>query len=239
MKPQYGARPTHPANSPAWRGVQNTQEKEACPPNRWRTSLFRSQLVLYVAHWRRELGRARRETHAKHPAHSVIDGPGSPFAAKVGRPNVLVILTDDLRHDAMSCAGHPWFKTPNIDRLAAEGARFTNAFVTTSLCSPSRASLLSGLYAHRHKVLNNFTDYPERPAQLSAPAAGGRLRDGLHRQVAHGRADDDQQRPGFDLLDEPQGPGQLLRQRVQHQRHSGRPSRATTPPSSPTPPSTG
>lgn len=82
-------------------------------------------------------------------------------AAAPARPNVLVILTDDQRWDAMSCAGHPSLKTPNIDRLAAEGARFANMFVTTSLCSPSRASLLSGVYAHRHGVLNNFTEYPD------------------------------------------------------------------------------
>lgn len=86
------------------------------------------------------------------------------FAGSKGataRPNVLVILTDDQRWDAMSCAGHPLLKTPNLDRLAREGARFENAFVTTSLCSPSRASMLSGLYAHRHGVLNNFTEYPD------------------------------------------------------------------------------
>ena len=141
------------------------------------------------------------------------------------RPNVLVILTDDMRWDAIGAvqreqggqALFPWFKTPNMDRLAAEGARFANAFVTTSLCSPSRATLLSGQYAHRHKVLNNFTDYPQRPPWLSAPPQGGRLRDGLHRQVHMGE-DDDRQRPGLRLLDEPQGPGQLFRQRVQRQR---------------------
>ncbi|MBM3737041.1 MAG: sulfatase [Acidobacteria bacterium] len=77
------------------------------------------------------------------------------------RPNVVVMLTDDQRWDCMSCAGHPFLKTPHMDRLAAEGVRFTNAFVTTSLCSPSRASLLSGLYAHSHGVTNNFTEYPE------------------------------------------------------------------------------
>ena len=77
------------------------------------------------------------------------------------RPNVLFILTDDQRADAMGCAGHPFLKTPNIDRLAAEGVRFRNAFCTTSLCSPSRASILSGLYAHSHKVRDNFTEFPE------------------------------------------------------------------------------
>jgi len=82
------------------------------------------------------------------------------------RPNVVLILTDDQRWDHMSCAGHPFLKTPNLDRLAAEGARFANAFVTTSLCSPSRASFLSGLYAHTHGVINNFTDYPKSLASF-------------------------------------------------------------------------
>ncbi|MHC4111786.1 MAG: sulfatase-like hydrolase/transferase, partial [Planctomycetota bacterium] len=81
-------------------------------------------------------------------------------AARRRRPNVVVILTDDQRWDCMSCEGHPFLKTPNMDRIAKEGARFANMFVTTSLCSPSRASFLSGLYAHAHKVTNNFTDYP-------------------------------------------------------------------------------
>lgn len=93
-------------------------------------------------------------------------------AAANPRPNVLVILTDDQRWDAMGCAGHPVLKTPHLDRLASEGARFANAFVTTSLCSPSRASMLSGLYGHRHGVLNNFTEYPDKlpsyPKQLRA-----------------------------------------------------------------------
>jgi arylsulfatase A-like enzyme len=80
-------------------------------------------------------------------------GPGT---ASRRRPNVLYILTDDMRWDAMSCAGHPFFRTPHIDRLATEGVRFANAFVTTSLCSPSRASALSGLYAHAHGILNNL-----------------------------------------------------------------------------------
>ncbi len=76
------------------------------------------------------------------------------------RPNVVFILTDDQRWDMLGCEGHPFLKTPHLDRLAAEGARFANMFVTTSLCSPSRASFLSGLYAHSHGVVNNFTDYP-------------------------------------------------------------------------------
>jgi arylsulfatase A-like enzyme len=80
------------------------------------------------------------------------------------RPNVVFILTDDQRWDCLSCAGHPFLKTPNMDRIALEGVRFANTFVTASLCSPSRASFLSGLYPHAHKVINNFTEYPDQLA---------------------------------------------------------------------------
>jgi N-acetylglucosamine-6-sulfatase len=102
--------------------------------------------------------------------------------ATAPRPNVVVILTDDERWDAMSCAGHPLLKTPNLDRLAAEGARFANMFFTTSLCSPSRASILSGLYAHRHGVLNNFTEYPD-----SLPSYPKRLREAGYETAYFGK----------------------------------------------------
>ena len=77
------------------------------------------------------------------------------------RPNLIFILTDDQRYDEMSCAGHPWLKTPNLDRLASEGALFKNAFVTTSLCSPSRASFLTGCYTHTHGVFFNEDNDPD------------------------------------------------------------------------------
>lgn len=79
----------------------------------------------------------------------------STMRAAETRPNTLVILVDDLRFDALACTGHPFVKTPNIDRLAREGARLDNAFCTTPLCSPSRASFLSGQYAHQHDVRSN------------------------------------------------------------------------------------
>lgn len=78
------------------------------------------------------------------------------------RPNVLFMLTDDQRWDALSLAGNKHLKTPHMDRLGREGVYFRNAFCTTSLCSPSRASILSGLYAHAHGVVDNFTEYPSR-----------------------------------------------------------------------------
>jgi len=86
-----------------------------------------------------------------------------PASAKTAaaKPNVLFILCDDLRPNALGCYGSPHVKTPNIDKLAAEGVRFDNSFCTTSLCSPSRASILSGVYAHKHGVTNNFTEYPD------------------------------------------------------------------------------
>jgi len=70
--------------------------------------------------------------------------------------NLILILTDDQRFDALG-ALNPFFTTPNLDALAAAGVLFESAFVTTSLCSPSRASILTGLYAHRHRVLDNTT----------------------------------------------------------------------------------
>ena len=102
-------------------------------------------------------------------ACAVLMLPRGAATAGEQRPNVLVILTDDMRWDTLGVvqreqkenALFPWFQTPHLDRLAAEGSRFQNVFVTTSLCSPSRASLISGQYTHRHGVRNNFTDYPQ------------------------------------------------------------------------------
>ena len=71
------------------------------------------------------------------------------------KPNLIVILIDDLRFDETSASGHPYMKTPNIDRLAHEGAQFLNAFHTTPLCSPNRASILTGQYASRHGIIDN------------------------------------------------------------------------------------
>src|SRR5262245_56271747 len=74
--------------------------------------------------------------------------------------NIVLIVADDHRFDALGCAGHPFLQTPHLDALARNGVRFPNAFVTTSLCSPSRASILTGIYAHRHQVIDNNTPLP-------------------------------------------------------------------------------
>src|ERR1043165_4046142 len=71
------------------------------------------------------------------------------------RPNIVFILVDDLRWDALSCTGSPVAKTPNIDRIAKEGALFKNFFVSIPLCAPSRSSFLTGQYAHTTGIIDN------------------------------------------------------------------------------------
>ena len=113
--------------------------------------------------------------------------------------NVVVVLSDDHRYDFMGF--HPdapaFLRTPNMDRMRAEGAHVANAFVTTSLCSPSRASILTGQYAHNHGVVDNTSPIP----------AGTRffpqdLQDAGYRTAYVGKwhmgEDDDAPRPGFD-----------------------------------------
>lgn len=70
-------------------------------------------------------------------------------------PNFVFFVTDDHRQDAMSAYGNKILKTPNMDRVASEGVRFTESFVTNPLCGPSRATILTGLYSHTHGVTTN------------------------------------------------------------------------------------
>ena len=72
------------------------------------------------------------------------------------RPNMVVILVDDMRWDDFGAGGHPFVETPNIDRVANEGALFLNGFASTPLCSPSRAAFLTGLYAHTNGIEDNL-----------------------------------------------------------------------------------
>lgn len=76
-------------------------------------------------------------------------------AAPHSRPNIIFIVVDDLRWDEFGAGGHPYLKTPNIDRLAREGASFSRAFHATPLCSPNRACILTGQYTARHAIYNN------------------------------------------------------------------------------------
>lgn len=82
-------------------------------------------------------------------------------AASESRPNIVFVLADDMRWDATSCAGNPLLQTPSLDRLARDGTRFSNAFVTTPICATSRASILTGQYARRHGVNDFRTPLPD------------------------------------------------------------------------------
>ena len=86
-----------------------------------------------------------------------------PVARNGEKPrNVIFILSDDHRYDFMGFTGAvPWLQTPALDRMAREGACLKNAFVTTSLSSPSRASILTGLFTHTHTVVDNQAPKPD------------------------------------------------------------------------------
>lgn len=77
--------------------------------------------------------------------------------AEEKQPDILFILLDDLRWDGMSFKGHPYVQTPNIDKLRDAGASMENAFCTTSICCPSRATFMTGMYANQHGVIDNET----------------------------------------------------------------------------------
>jgi arylsulfatase A-like enzyme len=121
------------------------------------------------------------------------------------RPNLLFIVTDDQRWDALGVvqreqgkhARFPWFHTPHLDRLASEGARFRNAFVVHSLCSPSRAAFLSGQYGHRNGITDNSTHFPAEAVNQAVL-----LRHNGYQTAYIGKFHMafQQERPGFDYI---------------------------------------
>jgi N-acetylglucosamine-6-sulfatase len=118
-----------------------------------------------------------------------------PPAAPPRPPNIVFIVVDDMRWDEMRVAGHPVLETPNMDRLAREGMRFLNAFATTPLCSPSRASLLTGQYARTHGIIDNTArpshDLPTFPRELQRAGYTTGFFGKWH------MGNDDSPRPGF------------------------------------------
>jgi len=102
-----------------------------------------------------------RRNFLKSAAGTALTARGAAGQSNARRRNVVFILTDDHRHDAFGfMRPQTWLRTPELDTLARDGAHLKNAFATTALCSASRASILTGLYAHRHHIVDNNTAIP-------------------------------------------------------------------------------
>ena len=151
-----------------------------------------------------------RETPMKRiprlvPLLFLLAGAWAPDApAGDRRPNFVFVIADDHRWDAMGLvqreqgdrARYPWFETPAMDRLAADGVRFRNAFVTHSICSPGRAGFLTGQYTHTNGIMDNNTPFP-----ADAVTHATLLRGAGYRTAYFGKwhmGDQKGPRPGFD-----------------------------------------
>lgn len=111
----------------------------------------------------------RRRTATSLLAFGLALGPAARGEAASPRPNVILIVVDDLRFDDFGAAGHPFARTPHFDRLAREGTRFLNSFAPTPLCSPSRASILTGLYTRHHGIVDNTNRSSQSHALATFP----------------------------------------------------------------------
>jgi N-acetylglucosamine-6-sulfatase len=137
---------------------------------------------------------------------------GGPFIqtsrAASRRPNFVFMLTDDQSYSTLSCTGSAFMKTPNIDRLAKEGALFTNAFVAMSLCAPSRACNLTGLYPQANGIYNNQIRFNQELQTLPRL-----LHDSGWRTAHIGKwhmDGDDRLQPGYDYWAAQVGQGQYV-----------------------------
>ena len=146
----------------------------------------------------------------------VLLGTAAPVAAAADRPNFVFLFADDQRYDALGVVQKeqgdkgrfPWFKTPNMDRLAAEGVRFRNAFVVNSLCSPSRACFLSGKYSHANGICDNRTPLSDRLATHAKLLRAGGYSTGYVGKWHMGPSQ--VVRPGFDWFASFTGQGQYF-----------------------------
>jgi N-acetylglucosamine-6-sulfatase len=142
----------------------------------------------------------------------VLAGLGSALEAAPGpsAPNFVIVVVDDLRWDDLGIAGHPFVETPVIDRMAREGVRFLNAFATIPLCSPSRASILTGQYAHTHGIVDNTA---RDAASHALPTFAMSLERAGYRTGFFGKwhmGNDDSPRPGFTHWVAMRGQGEAL-----------------------------
>lgn len=145
---------------------------------------------------------------------SLLAGILSLGAEPPRRPNIVFILIDDLRWDDLACTGNPFVKTPHIDRIAREGANFRNAFAATPLCSPSRASILTGLHSRAHGVCDN-TNHDALSHQLDTFLL--RLKQAGYTTAFFGKwhmGTDDSPRPGVDHWLSFKGQGEYINPQI-------------------------
>lgn len=127
-----------------------------------------------------------------------------------GQPNIILIVVDDLRWDEFSAAGHPFLKTPNIDRIAKEGVMFENAYQAVPLCSPNRASILTGQYPSRHGIVDNVArDRASHQLNLFAPVLQKAGYETAHIGKWH-MGNDPTPRPGYDQWVSFPGQGKII-----------------------------
>ena len=133
-----------------------------------------------------------------------LAGLATAMPAAERKPNFVYVFTDDQRWDALGVVQReqgekgrfPWLRTPNLDRLAAEGIRFRNAFVVNALCAPSRASLVTGQYGHVNGVTNNHTPHPAGNLSVATLLRPAGYVSGYFGKWHHGNQSG--KRPGFD-----------------------------------------
>ncbi|HTM49391.1 MAG TPA: sulfatase-like hydrolase/transferase [Bryobacteraceae bacterium] len=112
----------------------------------------------------------------------LLTGAAASLAQGAGpaRPNILFIMVDEMRWDAMRCAGHPVVDTPNLDRLAKQGMRFANSYTVAPVCSPARTAVFTGRYAQVAGVTTNAV--PSNPGEIFLPSILGHY--GYHTAIA-------------------------------------------------------
>ncbi|MFT5115314.1 MAG: choline-sulfatase, partial [Parasphingorhabdus sp.] len=92
------------------------------------------------------------------------------------KQNVLLLFSDEHRQDALGCYGHPFVQTPNLDRLATQGTRFTKAYTPSPICVPARAALATGQYVHKTRCWSNAQAYAGQPRSFGHELQGEGLR---------------------------------------------------------------
>ena len=146
------------------------------------------------------IGYRRNQMKAGFAAIIVLLSAALPSFAGQSRPNVVVIVSDDHRYDLMGHKGCLYMKTPNLDRLAAEGCSFDNAFVGNGICSPSRAALLTGKYSQRascFSILLNNDSFLENQTMFPGYLQQAGYRTGYIGKFHLGR--ETEPKEGFDL----------------------------------------